>query len=197
MSGDGGIESTRARLIAAAGVEIRQIGPRRMSVSGIAGKLGMSHANVYHYFADKRALVEAVLNGWLRPFEVRLQEIVDGPDPADDKLERFLTTLARAYAEVLRTEPALYRLLAEPDHAPHEVERHARRIDGWLVRIVEEGIATRLFNSGEARRGAQLAGDLSAAFCDPRVVLARGGEGVAEPRRDRAIRAAVRALVGR
>lgn len=197
MSGEGGQESTRARLIAAAATEIRQIGPRRMSVSGVAAKLGMSHANVYHYFADKRALVEAVLNGWLRSFEVRLQEVVDGPDPADDKLERFLTMLARAYAEAQRSEPAVFRLLAEPAHAPREAERHGRRIEGWLERIVEEGISTRLFHAGEARRAAQLAGDLSAAYCDARMVLARGVEGISEQRRDRAIRAAVRALVGR
>jgi AcrR family transcriptional regulator len=196
MSG-AGLDGTRARLIAAAALEIRQIGPRRMSVSGIAAKLGMSHANVYHYFADKAALIEAVLNTWLRPIELRLQEIVDGPDPADDKLERFLTTLARAYAEGQRMEAALFRLLAETRLAPREVERHMKRIEGWRVRICEEGISTRLFNGPDARRASQLAADLSAAYCDPLVMGARENEGAVEQRRDRAIRAAVRALVGR
>jgi AcrR family transcriptional regulator len=194
---DLGLDGTRARLIAAAATEIRQIGPRRMSVSGVAAKLGMSHANVYHYFADKAALVEAVLNAWLRPIEVRLQEIVDGPDPADDKLERFLTTLARAYAEGQRAEGAIFRLLAEPKAAPREAERHAKRIEGWRERICEEGISTRLFNSADARRAAQLASDLSAAYCDPLVLGARQDEVATDARRDRAIRAAVRALLGR
>lgn len=192
-----GLDTTRARILSAAALEIRQIGPRRMSVSGVAARLGMSHANVYHYFASKAALVEAVLNGWLRGIEVRLQEIVDGPDPADDKLERFLTTLARAYAEAQKGDGAVFRLLAEPVAAAREAERHARRVEGWLERIAEEGISTRLFHVSEARRAAQLASDLAAAFCDPRVVLMRAGDAVSEPRRDRAIRAAVRALVGR
>lgn len=194
---EGGTESTRARILGAAALEIRQIGPRRMSVSGVAARLGMSHANVYHYFASKAALVEAVLNGWLRGVEVRLQDIVDGPDPADDKLERFLTTLARAYAEGQKADAAIFRLLAEPGAAAREGERHLRRVEGWLERIAEEGISTRLFHPGEARRAAQLAADLAGCFCDPRMVLLRGGEGVSEQRRDRAIRAAVRALVGR
>ena len=196
MSGPGP-DDTRARLIAAAALEIRQIGPRRMSVSGVAAKLGMSHANVYHYFTGKAALIEAVLNAWLRPIELRLQEIVDGPDPADDKLERFLTTLARAYADGQRNDSAIFRLLAEPLVAPREIERHIKRIEGWRERICEEGISTRLFSGPDARRAAQLAGDLSAAYCDPRVLGLREGETAAEQRRDRVIRASVRALVGR
>lgn len=194
---EAGLDGTRQRLVTTAALEIRQIGPRRMSVSGVAARLGMSHANVYHYFADKKALIEAVLNGWLRGVEVRLQEIVDGPDPADDKLERFLTTLARAYAEAQRSDPAVFRLLAEPILTQREAERHTRRIEGWLERIAEEGISTRLFSLPEARRGAQLASDLAAAYCDPRVLFVRAQEGVSDQRRDRAIRAAVRALVGR
>lgn len=196
MSGPGP-DDTRARLIAAAALEIRQIGPRRMSVSGVAAKLGMSHANVYHYFTGKAALIEAVLNAWLRPIELRLQDIVDGPDPADDKLERFLTTLARAYADGQRTDSAIFRLLVEPQVVPREIERHIKRIEGWRERVCEEGISTRLFNGPDARRAAQLAGDLSAAYCDPRVLGLREGETAAEQRRDRVIRASVRALVGR
>ena len=192
-----GPDDTRARLIAAAALEIRQIGPRRMSVSGVAAKLGMSHANVYHYFTGKAALIEAVLNAWLRPIELRLQEIVDGPDPADDKLERFLTTLARAYADGQRTDSAVFRLLADPLVAPREIERHFKRIEAWRERICEEGISTRLFNAPDARRAAQLAGDLSATYCDPRVLGLRVSEMAAEQRRDRVIRASVRALVGR
>lgn len=194
---EAGLDGTRARLIAAAALEIRQIGPRRMTVSGVAAKLGMSHANVYHYFADKSALVEAVLNAWLRGVEVRLQEVVDGPDPADDKLERFLTTLARAYAEQWRSDAAIFQLLAVPGGAMREAERHARRIEGWLERIAEEGISTRLFTGPDARRAGQLAADLCAAYCDPRVLMVRLGEGAQEQRRDRVIRAAVRALTGR
>ncbi len=196
MSG-AALEGVRSRLIALAAQEIRQIGPRRMSISGLAARLGMSHANVYHYFADKAALVDAVLNGWLRGIELRLQEIVDGPDPADDKLERFLTTLARAYAEAQRGDGAVFALLAERGLAAGEAGRHRRRIGAWLERIVEEGIATRLFHGIEARRGAQLAADLTAAFCDPCVLAVRPPEGALEQRRDRVIRAALRALIGR
>jgi len=198
LSGDAGTEGTRARLLAAAALEIRQIGPKRMTISGLAGRLGMSHANVYRYFQGKQAILDAVLNAWLRGLETRLQEIVDGPDPADDKFERFLATLTRAYAETLAQDAPLFHLLAEPGAGGAEAERHRRRIESFAERIVEEGNATRLFSGGDTRRMALLALDLAHRFCDPGTLwrLDRQQAGL-ESRRDRTIRWAIRALTAR
>jgi AcrR family transcriptional regulator len=202
-------EGTRARVLAAAATEIRQIGPRRMTISGIAGRLGMSHANVYRYFADKQAIVDAVLNIWLRELETRLQDIADGPDPADDKLERFFSTLSRAYVETCRHDPALFRLLAGeagegakegtagvgPDAPGEEAIRHRRRIEALAERIVEEGTVTRLFAGGEARRLATLVLDLAHRFCDPGAIWRHDRvDPASDARRDRTIRAAIRAI---
>ncbi|KAF0227539.1 MAG: TetR family transcriptional [Beijerinckiaceae bacterium] len=198
MRGDVGLEGTRARLLAAAALEIRLIGPKRMTISGLAGRLGMSHANVYRYFADKQAIIDAVLNVWLRGLETRLQEIVDGPDPADDKLERFLATLTRAYVETLANDRALFQLLAEPGETAIEAERHRRRIESFVERIVEEGSATRLFSGGDVRRMAMLALDLAHRFSDPAALWrVERQPGPSDSRRDRVIRWAVRALTVR
>lgn len=193
-----GPDGTRGRILLAALTEIRQIGLARMRISGIAARLGMSHANVYRYFADKGAIVDAILNDWLRPLELRLQDIVEGPDPADDKLERFLTTLTRAYAETLRQDPALFRLLASVAADGVEALRHRRRIEGFVERIVEEGNVTRLFQGGESRRLGALVLDLTHRFRDPLAVQAASGdEGAGDARRDRVIRAAIRAISAR
>lgn len=190
-------DATRSRLIAAATAEIRKIGPRRMTVLHVANGLGMSHANVYRHFPDKTALIDAVLNGWLKGLEQRLGEIVEGPDPADDKLERYVATLARAYAETLRDDPAIFRLLAEADPDAAEPARHRQRIIQQVGRIIEEGIATRLFAGSDARRAAQLALDLAYRFVDARVVLLTAEDQTSDARRDRAIRAVIRALGSR
>ncbi|MCA3608222.1 MAG: TetR/AcrR family transcriptional regulator [Methylobacterium sp.] len=190
-------EATRSRLIAAATAEIRKIGPRRMTVLHVANGLGMSHANVYRHFPDKTGLIDAVLNGWLKGLEQRLGEIVEGPDPADDKLERYFATLSRAYAETLRDDPAIFRLLAEPENGAEEPRRHRQSITRQVGRIVEEGISTRLFAGSEARRSAQLALDLAHRFADARAVLLTGDDPSSDARRDRAIRAIIRALGSR
>ena len=183
------------RLIVAGAADIRQFGPRRMTISGLAERLGMSHANVYRHFADKKALISAVLAVAMRPLDLRLADIVGGPDPADDKLERFLTTLTRGYAEMNRQDPAIFALLASADFAGHEQERHRKRIADLIGRIVAEGIATRSFGGSDARPGTMLVMDLCHRFIDPISISGtRGEETPGDIRRDRVIRAAVRVL---
>lgn len=191
-------EGTRSRILAAASTEIRQIGLKRLTISGLAARLGMSHANVYRYFGGKAGIVDGLLNAWLRELEQRLQDIVDGPDPADDKLERFLTTLSRNYAETRTRELHLLRLLAEAPPESTEPGRHRRRIDDWIEKICEEGIVTRVFAGSDARRQAVLASDLTHRFLDPGSILHLDTpQPASDARRDRAIRAAIRALSSR
>lgn len=186
---------TGHRLLQAAAAEIRRIGARRLSVSALAHELGMSHANVYRFFSSREALIDAVLHAWLTQLESRLSEIVDGPDPADDKLERFLATLIRAYGETARGDPAVFDLLAVPAGDGQEAVRHRRRVGEFLGRIVEEGMATRLFGGSEARRSVQLVLDLAHRFVDPAAVrLDLAEPPIPDLRRDRVVRAAIRAL---
>ena len=145
-----------------------------------------------------QGIVDAVLNTWLRGLETRLQDIVDGPDPADDKLERFFTTLTRSYGETIAQEPALFQLLAEAGVASSEAERHRKRIESFVERIVEEGNVTRLFSGGDTRRMAMLTLDLAHRFCDPATVWrADRQQAGLDGRRDRVIRWAIRALTAR
>lgn len=190
-------EATRARLIAAASAEIRKIGPKRMAILHVAASLGMSHANVYRHFSDKTGLLDAVLNVWLKALEQRLGEIVDGPDPADDKLERYFATLSRGYAETLKGDPAMFALLAAPEKRATEPARHRQRVVQQVSRIVEEGISTRIFSGGDARRSVQLAFDLAHRFIDPSALAAAGTDGASDGRRDRTIRSVIRAVVAR
>ena len=197
MSAPAQPEATRARLIAASAAEIRKIGPKRMAILHIAASLGMSHANVYRHFSDKVGLLDAVLNVWLKELEQRLGAIVEGPDPADDKLERYFATLSRAYIEMLKAEPATFRLLAEPERRALEPGRHRQRVQQQVSRIVEEGMSTRIFGGSEARRSVQLALDLAHRHIDPASLIGAGSELASDGRRDRAIRAVIRAMVAK
>lgn len=186
-------EATRVRLITLASQQLRMIGASRLTITSIAAELGMSHANVYRFFPHKAALLDAVLNQWLKLLEARLADIVDGPDPADDKLERFLTTLARGYTEQSDKERSLFALLATPMPEAKEPERHNRRVLMLLTRIVEEGISTRLFGGAEAKRVVQLVFDLAHRFINP-ASLSMAQDKANDTRQDRVIRATVRSL---
>ena len=84
-----------SRLLAIAADQLKEFGPKHITVVGIADAAGMTHANVYRYFANKAALIDAVAGQWLRGMEATIAEIADSPDPADDKLERLIQAWAR------------------------------------------------------------------------------------------------------
>src|SRR5688500_11109941 len=93
--------SVDARILRIAADQLRQHGARGVTVVSVAEEAGMTHANVYRYFASKAALIDAVAERWLRQLETTLAAIADSPDPADDKLERLIQGIARAHRELL------------------------------------------------------------------------------------------------
>ena len=190
-------DGPRDRILLAATDHVRRMGVARLSVVHVARAVGMTHANIYRYFPSKAALVEEVGTDWLRGVEQRLGDITQAPDPAYDKLERFLTLLARTYEEKARADPAVFGILAETTAISRE--RHERRVRDLLGRIIEEGVATRAFASGDVRRSEQLVLDVMHRFIDPSSVLRAVSSEPARPsswesRRERATRLLVRGL---
>ena len=141
----------------------------------------MSHANVYRYFPSKQALFEAVTSQWLKPLERELRLVVEGQDPAYDKLERALTALLRAYREKCDADPILFRLLCESIEKGHVVaRRHRNKVQTEIQAIVEEGIAAGSFRMNDRRRAMSLVFDLAHRFIQPMSIGMDRGVSVAE-----------------
>jgi AcrR family transcriptional regulator len=156
------------KILEFASAHLRQFGPRRTTIVGIAGAAGMSHANVYRYFPSKEALFEAVTVLWLKPLEQQLHIIVQGPDPAYDKLERALTALQRAYRQKRDSDPVLFRLLCQAFEKGQGVaRRHRNKVQSEIQTIVEEGIASGAFRIQDRRRAMALVFDLAHRFVHP------------------------------
>ena len=95
------------RILDIAREQIKRFGAKRLTVVSVAEEAGMTHANVYRYFASKLALCDALTAHWLREVEARLSAVVDSPDPADDKLERLLLDLMRQHRSHHFAAPAV------------------------------------------------------------------------------------------
>ncbi len=135
---------------------------------GIAEAAGMSHANVYRYFPSKEALFDAVTSLWLKPLEEELRVIVQGQDPAYDKLERALTALQSAYREKRDSDPILFRLLCDAIEQGGGIARkHRNKVQGEIQTIVEEGIGSGAFRMQDRRRAMALVFDLAHRFIQP------------------------------
>lgn len=196
-------ESVEARILAIAVRHLRRDGLRHMTIVRIAADAGMTHANVYRYFPSKIALVDRLVSDWLRGIERNLSEISQAPDPADDKLERYLTVYSRALDDQARGESAIFDVFLDAIDRGREVAlRHRQRAHDLLVRILDEGSATRVFTQGDVRRGEALIADALFRFVDPHAVArdmqsdAGKTGGAREARRDRLTRLVIRGLSG-
>jgi AcrR family transcriptional regulator len=168
MARSAAVEPIDGRILRIAAEHIRRYGLERTTVVSIAAEAGMSHANVYRYFPSKDSLIEALTDHWLKPIEAGLHEIADAPDPADDKLERILSAVHRAYRNKVETDPNLFAIFADAAEAGRATaRRHRARLQAEIQRVVEEGMSSGVFRSADVRRAVALVFDGLYRFIHP------------------------------
>ncbi len=161
-------ETDEARLVEIARAHVRRFGYARTTVVGIATDAGMTHANVYRYFASKSALLEEVVASGLRPLEARLREAAEGADPAYDKLERMLLAVHRDYRGKLDSDPEVFDLLVDAlTRNRASVRKHRSRVQSEIQRVYEEGVASGAFAMTDRRRAMSLVFDAAHRFIHP------------------------------
>lgn len=161
-------ETSDVRILQVAAEHVRKFGVGRTTVVGIAAEAGMSHANVYRYFPSKMSLLEALTEQWLRPLEVGLHEIADAPDPADDKLERIVSSVYRTYRNKVETDPNVFLIFADSIERGRAVgRRHRARFQTEISRVVDEGMASGVFRQMDQRRAVALVFDGLHRFLSP------------------------------
>jgi AcrR family transcriptional regulator len=160
--------SVDARLLAIAADHLRQFGARQVTVVAVAEAAGMTHANVYRYFPSKAALIDAVVARWLRELEASVADIANAPDPADDKLERLLSAIAHAHRDLLTEDPNLFDVYGEAVKAARAVIRkHRTRLRQLIDRVIDEGIATAMFEPRDRDRAMTFVTDAAFRFINP------------------------------
>ena len=161
-------EANDLRLVEIARAHVRRFGHARTTVVGIATEAGMTHANVYRYFATKSALLDEVVASSLRPLEARLREAAEGADPAYDKLERMLLAVHRDYRGKLDSDPEVFDLLVDAlTRNRASVRKHRSRVQSEIQRVYEEGVASGAFAMTDRRRAMSLVFDAAHRFIPP------------------------------
>lgn len=161
-------EPSEMRILAVAGEHLRQHGLRRFTVVAVAEEAGMTHANVYRYFPSRTALIDAVVDVWLKSAERKLADIADGPDPAEDKLERLILALAKANRDLLHEEPHLFAALSQAVAKRHAISRRNRtRVRALFERVIDDGIATGAFEPRDRDRAIAFVIDATHRFIHP------------------------------
>jgi AcrR family transcriptional regulator len=160
-----------ARLLTIAADQLKRFGPKNVTVVSIADAAGMTHANVYRYFASKAALIDAVAGQWLRRLEASIADIADAPDPADDKLERLIQAWAHTHRELLQEDRHLFDVLCSATETSRAlVRKHRSRMRALIERVLDEGIATGKFDPRDRERALAFISDAVYRFINPLTV---------------------------
>ncbi|MBJ6127258.1 TetR/AcrR family transcriptional regulator [Microvirga splendida] len=160
-----------SRLLAIAADQLKEFGPRHITVVGIADAAGMTHANVYRYFTNKAALIDAVAGQWLRRMEATIADIADSPDPADDKLERLIQAWAQIHRELLTEDRHLFDVYCTATETFRPlVRKHRARMRQLIERVLDEGIVTGKFEPRDREKAHAFISDAVYRFINPLTV---------------------------
>jgi len=102
----------RAALIQAALDVIDELGPKALTIREVAHRAGVSHAAPYRHFADKDALITAVVE---QGFELlRTTMLERRAEAGDDPLQKFAAS-GFAYVDFAIQYPTYYRVMFSGD----------------------------------------------------------------------------------
>jgi AcrR family transcriptional regulator len=147
---------------------LRRYGPAKATVVDVARALGVSHGSVYRHFPTKAALREAVAERWLVRAHHGLAELAAAPDPAPDRLRRWLATLFESKRHKALDDPELfatYSVLAGESSAV--IASHIEDLVGQLRQIIADGVAGGDFAAGDPAVAARAVFDATSRFHNP------------------------------
>jgi len=142
-SGRRGGRDLRSELLRTSRELLDESGPSALSMREVARRAGCTHQAPYHYFANREAILAALVREGFDELADRLASAHEGLGGAD--LREVLTASANAYVEFALRHPGVFRVMFRPDvcdperfpevvqageRARHELARLARAMMG-------------------------------------------------------------------
>ena len=130
-----------SRILDEAERQILSLPTGKLRVVDVAAALGMSHANVYRFFKNRDALLDGLVDRWLRDGEVRAEQAIADHVTAGDQLKHVLLNLHVQTRAKIASAPGVmdiyHRALNKRTDA---VERHRAFLIQTCAGIIELGI---------------------------------------------------------
>jgi TetR/AcrR family transcriptional regulator, repressor for uid operon len=132
-------EDKRCRILQAAGRCFQRDGFRGASIADICTEAGISPGHLYHYFANKEAIIEAMTESALQQANSRFDRMLAKPDI----VQAFLDEIENGRLEREERSPALHmEVLAEATRNPVVaaiLHRWSAGLRDLLTEFVREG----------------------------------------------------------
>ncbi|WP_167149965.1 TetR/AcrR family transcriptional regulator [Actinomyces sp. ZJ308] len=136
-SGRGGGRDLRAELLRTSRRLLDESGPSALSMREVARRAGCTHQAPYHYFANREAILAALVREGFDELADRLASAHDGFDGEDR--HALLVASGNAYVEFALRNPGVFRVMFRPDVCDPErfpeVVRASERARQELARL--------------------------------------------------------------
>ena len=132
-----GSRDLRAELLRTSRKLLDESGPSALSMREVARRAGCTHQAPYHYFANREAILAALVREGFDELADRLASAREGLEGADRRA--VLTASGNAYVEFALRRPGVFRVMfrpdvCDPDRFP-EVVRARERARDELARV--------------------------------------------------------------
>jgi AcrR family transcriptional regulator len=117
----------RSRIVEVAARLLREGGPTAVTTRGVAEQAGVQAPMIYRLFGDKDGLLEAVAEHVMAGYVAAKAEIADAASAADIDPVHDLRVAWQTQVDFGIGNPALFRLLSDPDRVRHSPAARAGR----------------------------------------------------------------------
>ena len=136
----------RAELLALMVALIEERGSSAFTMTELAGRAGMSAANLYRFFDGKEALFEAVAEHWFAPKVAIMETVVASELPARRKMYEFYAQRFAHMKTEWEADPAAFENYIELGKEHFELVRSYVDLgDHYLATIIGEAMAEGYF----------------------------------------------------
>ena len=159
------IQAGREQLLDIATALIEERGNTALTMTELAALAGMSPANLYRYFENKDAVIEAIAGRWFAPKVAVMEEVVASDLPPRRKLFEFYARRFALIREMWERDQVLFQTYCDVGAEHFEVVRSYVDLgDHYLGQIVAEAMAEGFFAGLEIDETISLINQMVAAY---------------------------------
>lgn len=164
-------EATAEQILEAAEQLIRERGAFVPSVTDIANACGMSQSNVYRFFPNKEALLEASVERWFRELNEMMEDVVNSDLPPREKLYQFFARRLAIKRARYEEDPGYFiACMALGEEHRDVTMSYVDLADHYMATILAEAISDGEFPGMTIDSLMSPINLMLAPFCDPALI---------------------------
>ena len=161
------IEAGRKQLIELSIEMIEERGTGALTMTELAGRAGMSPANLYRYFESKEALIEAVAEHWFQPKVTIMEEVVASDLPPRRKMYEFYARRFALMKGEWERDPVAFSTYCELGRENYQIIRSYVDLgDHYLAVIIGEAMAEGHFAGLSVDDSISLVNQMLSTYCN-------------------------------